>query len=122
VTPWLQVHQAVNIARADEEIAKAKADAVTSQIAANVEHAYFALLIAQRKQTVAETKLKMLEGRSQLASTVAMPVGNTMEHKAALTEANKELETANDEVTQLTQSLNALMGIPDDTKIELVAP
>jgi outer membrane protein TolC len=122
VTPLLQVHQAVNVARADEEIAKAKADALTSQIAANVEHAYFALLIAQRKQTVAETKLKFLEGRSQLASTIAMPVGNTMEHKAALIEASKELETANNEVTQLTQSLNALMGLPADTKLELVAP
>jgi len=122
VTPLLQVRQAVNLAKADEEIAKAKADALTSQIAANVEHTYFALLIAQRQQTLAETKVKTLESRPQLASTIAMPVGNTMEHKSALLEASKELATANNEVTQLTQSLNALIGFPVDAKLVLVAP
>src|SRR5262245_59560672 len=57
VTQLLQVRQAVNVARADEEIAKAKAAGMTSQIAMNVEHAYFALLIAQRRRTVASTKV-----------------------------------------------------------------
>src|SRR2546427_8461566 len=122
VTPLLQVHQAVNVARADEEIAKAKGAALTSQIATNVEHAYFALLIAQRQQTVAETTVKMLESRSQLASTIAMPVGNMMEHKTAFLEASKELATANNEVTELTQSLNAMIGFPADTKLVLAAP
>jgi outer membrane protein TolC len=122
VTQLLQVHQAVNVARADEEIAKAKAAGMTSQIAMNIEHAYFALLIAQRQQIVAETKVKMLESGSQLASTIAMPVGNMMEHKAALLEASKELETANNEVTEWTQSLNALIGFSADTKLLLVPP
>jgi outer membrane protein TolC len=122
VTPLLQVRQAVNIARADEEIAKAKAAALTSQTASNVEHAYFALLIAERQQTGAETKVKMLESRSQVASKKTMPVGNMVEHKTALLEANKELATANDEVSQLTQSLNALLGFPADTKLVLTAP
>src|SRR5262249_19379006 len=105
VTQLLQVHQAVNVARADEEIAKAKAAGITSQIAMNVEHAYFALLIAQRQQTVAWTKVKMLESGSQLASTISLPIGNMMEHKSALLEASKELTTANNVVTELTQSL-----------------
>ena len=122
VTQLLQVHQAVNVARADEEIAKAKAAGMTSQIAMNIEHAYFALLIAQRQQTVAETKVKMLESGSQLASTIAMPAGNTMEHKTALLEASKELATANNEVTELTHSLNALIGFAADTKLLLVPP
>jgi outer membrane protein TolC len=122
VTQLLQVHQAVNVARADEEIAKAKAAGMTSQIAMNIEHAYFALLIAQRQQTVAETKVKMLESGSQLASTIAMPVGNMMEHKTALLEASKELETANNAVTEFTQSLNALIGFAADTKLLLVPP
>jgi outer membrane protein TolC len=123
VTQLLQVHQAVNVARADEEIAKAKAAGMTSQIAMNVEHAYFALLIAQRQQTVAETKVKMLESGSQLASTISLPVGNMlMEHKSALLEASKELTTANNVVTELTHSLNALIGFASDTKLVLVPP
>src|SRR5262245_3657044 len=122
VTQLLQVHQAVNLARADEEIARAKADSMTSQIAANVEHTYFALLIAERRQTIAETKANMQESRSQLASTIAMPVGNMVEHQATLLEAKKELITANNEVTQLTQSLNALIGLPLDTQLVLAVP
>jgi outer membrane protein TolC len=122
VTQLLQIRQAVNVARADEEIAKAKAAGMTSQIAMNVEHAYFALLIAQRQQTVAETKVKMLESGSQLASTIAMPAGNMMEHKTALLEASKELATADNEVTELTHSLNALIGFAPDTKLVLLPP
>ena len=122
VTQLLQVHQAVNLARADEEIAKAKAAGITSQIAMNVEHAYFALLIAQRQQTVAWTKVKMLDSGSQLASTISLPVGNMMEHKSALLEASKELTMANNVVTELTNSLNALIGFAPDTKLVLVPP
>src|SRR5262249_42649605 len=122
VTQLLQVHQAVNVARADEEIAKAKAAGVTSQIAMNVEHAYFALLIAQRQQTIASTKVKMLESGSQLASTISLPVGNILEHKSALLEASKELTTASNVVTELTQSLNALIGFAPEPKLGLVPP
>ena len=122
VTQLLQIHQAVNVARADEEIAKAKAAGITSQIAMNVEHDYFALLIAQRQQTVAQAKVKMLESGSQLASTISLPVGNMMERKTALLEASKELTTANNVVTELTHSLNALIGFAADTRLALVPP
>jgi len=53
VTPLFKVHQAVDIARADEAIAKAKAGALVAQASNNVERLYFDLLIAQRQQTVA---------------------------------------------------------------------
>jgi len=122
VTQLLQIHQAVNVARADEEIAKAKAAGITSQIAMNVEHDYFALMIAQRQQTVAQAKVKMLESGSQLASTISLPVGNMMERKTALLEASKELTTANNVVTELTHSLNALIGFAADTRLALVPP
>ena len=122
VTQLLQIHQVVNVARADEEIAKAKAAGITSQIAMNVEHDYFALLIAQRQQTVAQAKVKMLESGSQLASTISLPVGNMMERKTALLEASKELTTANNVVTELTHSLNALIGFAADTRLALVPP
>jgi hypothetical protein len=48
VTPLFKVHQAVDIARADEAIARAKAGALVAQAYNNVERLYFALLIAQR--------------------------------------------------------------------------
>jgi outer membrane protein TolC len=45
-----------------------------------------------------------------------------MEHKSALLEASKELTTANNVVTELTHSLNALIGFAPDTKLVLVPP
>jgi hypothetical protein len=50
LTPLFKVHQAVRIARADERIARAKANAAAHQLVADVERAYFELLIAHRRQ------------------------------------------------------------------------
>src|SRR5215470_8710009 len=83
VTQLLQVRQAVNIARADEEIAKAKGAQMASQVAENVERAYFGLLIAQRHHGVAEKKVERLSSGSQLASTVAMSTGKAKESQTA---------------------------------------
>ena len=51
VTPIFKIRQAVAIARADEEIAKAKAAHLAAQLTAEVERTYFAVLISQRRQT-----------------------------------------------------------------------
>src|SRR5215470_14573585 len=88
VTQLLQVRQAVNVARADEEIAKAKGAQMASQVSENVERAYFALLIAQRRQFIAEKKVERLESGSQLASTIAMPVNKATESQTAFLEAS----------------------------------
>jgi outer membrane protein TolC len=122
VTQLLQVHQAVNIARADEEIAKAKGAQMAAQVSENVERAYFGLLIAQKHHLVAEKKVERLSGGSQLASTVAMAVGRVMESQTAFVEATKELVAADSEVEEWSRSLNALIGFPPDTKLILAVP
>ena len=73
VTPLFKVHEAVRIARADERIAQAKADAVAAQVAANVERTYLSLLVAQRQLVAAEIKVRLMTTQGQkanLASTV----------------------------------------------------
>lgn len=122
VTPLFKVHEAVRIARADERIAQAKADAAAAQLAANVEHAYFSLMIAQRQQLEAEIKLKMTARPVQLASIGTPPLEPTAEPQTAFLEASKELVTATSHVTELTQSLNTLMGVLPDSQLELAAP
>src|SRR5262249_20217617 len=101
VTQLLQVKQAVTIARADEQIAMAKAGQLAAQTAENVERLYFGLLIAQRNQIVAQKKVEGLESGSLVVSTVAMPSGNTLEHQVALLKASKELADAESEVNEL---------------------
>src|SRR5262245_49937553 len=68
LTPLFKVHEAVRIAKADERIAQAKANAVSIQLTADVERAYFDLLIAQRRQDEARANVEMAESKLQIAS------------------------------------------------------
>ena len=122
VTQLLQVRQAVAIARADERIASAKMTQMSAQAAESVERVYFRLLIAQRRQTLAQKKVDAIESGQLLASTVAMPAGTGGEHQAALLEASKELVAAESETDELTESLNALVGFAPKTKLILDMP
>lgn len=122
VTPLFKVHQAVRIAKADERIGQGKAAALAAQVAANVEQAYFALLIAQRRQAAAEAKVEMAERQAQIASAAQAPLEGMTERQTAFFEAKKELLTANSQVTELTHALAALTGLFPDTRLELAAP
>lgn len=118
VTPLLQVHEAVKVARADERIAQAKLNAVVTHVSAAVENTYFNLLIAQREQMVAEIKVTMLQSSTELVSLAGS--GSTKEADAI--EAMKSLETAKAQVADSTRALNTLMGLPPDTLLELETP
>jgi outer membrane protein len=122
VTQLLQVRQAVTVARADEEIARAKGAQMASQISENVERSYFALLIAQRHQFIAHKKIERLSGGSQLVNTVAISAGKATESQAAFVEASKELVAADSEVEEWSRSLNALIGFGPDAKLILALP
>ena len=121
VTPLFKVHQAVEIAKTDEAIARAKAAQLAAQIASNVERAYFELLIAQRRLTVAKTKVEVIANGFQIVSTAPTSLVGVAEQETSL-EAGKELIAANSQVSELTQSLNALIGFPQDTELELIVP
>ncbi|HKQ76771.1 MAG TPA: TolC family protein [Blastocatellia bacterium] len=125
LTPLFKVHEAVRIARADERIARAKANAVSTQLVADVDRAYFELLIAQRRQTEAEANVEIAERKLQIASaTTTHPdgLGGMMERETALLEARKALVAASDKVTELTNSFIDLTGFPDDARLELLPP
>ena len=122
VTPLFKVHEAVRIAKADERIARAKANAASVQLAADVERAYFDLLIAQRRQAEANANVEMAESKLQIASAAAAPVDGMTERETAMLEAKKALLAASDKVTELTNSLTDLTGLPEDARLELVPP
>ena len=122
LTPLFKVHEAVRIAKADERIAQAKADAVSIKLAADVERAYFDLLIAQRRQAEAMANVQMAERKLQIASAAAAPVDGLAPRETALLEAKKALLAASDKVTELINSLTDLTGLPEDTRLELIPP
>jgi outer membrane protein TolC len=122
LTPLFKVHEAVRIAKADERIARARSNAASVQLAADVERAYFDLLIAQRRQAEAIANVEIAERKLQIASAVAAPVDGAPQREAALIEAQKALLAASDKVKELTDFLTALTGLPEDARLELIPP
>jgi hypothetical protein len=123
ITPLLQVHQAVRIARADERIARAKAGVSVTKNTRDreVEEAYFKLLIAQCKLTSAQFRQRGT-GSRKLYSGSSGRLIRASDGATELTETNTELATAAADVRKLSTSLNRMMGWPDDTELALVPP
>ena len=124
ITPLFQVYQAVQIARADERIAMAKAGIAVAKNASDieVEEKYFRLLIAQRQLISAEFNLRNAESRPLFAAASIQSVRGAGEEQPELVEAKKALVTGASEVKELTAWLNHLMGWPEDTELDLVLP
>ena len=120
VTPLLKLHEVVNIARADERVAMAKAG-MPVETASNVEKAYYGLLVAQRQFAAAQANSDILRNKLLLASNATTPVVLPA-HEEEDIAAAKALVISGSEVKELTASLNLLLGYPVDTELELVAP
>jgi outer membrane protein TolC len=111
VTPIFQIRQAVRLARADERIAQAKADAAAAAVKSSVQSAYFALLIAQRQQVAAEARSRNADSPVRLASTAA-----------ATAKSDKALAATNDRVEEFTEALRELIGGARGVTYELLPP
>ena len=124
ITPLFQVYQAVQIARADERIAMAKAGIAVAKNASDieVEEKYFRLLIAQRQLISAEFNLRNTGNRPSYAAASIESVRGAGQEEPELVEARKTLVTGATEVKELTAWLNHLMGWPEDTELDLALP
>ena len=120
VTPLFKLHEVVNIARADERIAMAKAG-MPVDTASNVEKAYYGLMVAQRQFAIARANSESFSSKRLVASNVvpsaALP-GDDEREIASM----KELVNAETKVKEMTLSLNFLLGYPTETELELVPP
>jgi outer membrane protein TolC len=121
VTPIFAIHQLVKIARSDETIARAKAGAPAAETASKVETNYFALMIAQRELISAEAESRKIQVKWLSASSSGSPRVSTQQETDVIG-AEKEVMLATSKVRELTASLNGMLGLPEETKLELVPP
>ena len=121
VTPLFAVHQLVKIARSDETIARAKAGAPAAETASKVETNYFDLMIAQRELVSAEAESRKIQVKWLSASSSGAP-SVSPQQETDMIGAQKEIMLATSKVKELTASLNNLLGLPEETKLELVPP
>ena len=121
VTPLFAVHQLVKVARADETIAKAKAGVPAAETASKVEKNYFDLMIAQRELLSAEAESRKIQVKWLSASSSGAPRVSA-EQDTDMIGAEKEVMLATSKVKELTASLNNMIGLPEETKLDLVPP
>jgi len=120
VTPLFSIYQLVKIARADENIAKAKAGMPVAEVAMKVEKSYFDLLVAQRELTSANADAKKVHAKWMTASATAPRVST--EQDTEMLGAEKSVMLSSSKVQELTGSLNEMLGLPEGTTLELIAP
>ena len=121
VTPLFSVYQLVKIARADENIARAKAGMPVAEAAMKVEKNFFDLLVAQRELTSAEADAKKVQAKWLTASNSGTPIVSTAQETDMLG-AEKAILLSTSKVQELTASLNQMIGLPEGTKLELIPP
>ena len=121
VTPLFQVHQLVKLARADENIARAKAGMPVAEMASRIEKTYFALLVADRELIIARAEARKIQGKWLRASTARLTSVST-EQETDMISAEKAVFVPASKVRELTASLDEMLGLPEGTRLELVPP
>jgi outer membrane protein TolC len=121
VTPLFSVYQLAKIARADENIAKAKAGMPVAETARQVEQNFFDLLVAQRELTSAKADAKKIRAKWLTASSSGVTSVST-EQETDMISAEKAVIGPASKVKELTASLDEMLGLPEGTNLELVPP
>lgn len=121
ITPLFKIHEFVNITRADERIAMAKAGMPVSETAQNVERNYYELLVAQRQLVIAKANDEGKYGTQLLAANAVLP-GQLRSRNEDQFGTDKAIVVAASKVKELSSTLNALVGYPVDTELALVPP
>jgi outer membrane protein TolC len=114
ITKLIAVNALVQIARADENIARAKLDQGTRDLLSGVTQAYYGLTGAQRIRDALELQIKVLEQLAAAKPSADLRVG--------LLEARQGLAQVKGQIRELTDQMNNLLDFPVCTQLELVDP
>ena len=120
LTPLIAIHQLVKIARADENIARAKAGMPVAETAVKVEKNFFELLVAQRELASAQADARKIQAKWLTASSSGVSV--SAEQEKDMVSAEKAIIDPASKVKELTASLDEMLGLPEGTRLELVPP
>ena len=114
ITKLIVINAAVQIARADTEIAAAQLDKGTRDLLSGVAQAYYALHGASRIQAALEMQVDFA---GKLAQSNPKP-----EVRIAFIEAQQALSQVRKQMSDFTDELNGLLDLPAGTELELVEP
>src|SRR5262249_34135843 len=114
ITKLIAVNAAVQLARADAQIAQAQLDKGTKDLLSGVAQAYHGMYGAQRIEVAPTLQTRVA---AQLAQTNSDP-----EIGVGMTEPQQGLLQVRSQITELPEQLNSLLGQPPCPRFELVEP
>jgi multidrug efflux pump subunit AcrB/outer membrane protein TolC len=126
VTQVFKIHAGMSAAEADARMAHDDLDRARNEVSLNVKKVYYGLLSAQERKHAAELRLQAGEARLKEASDAAKSgvvlQVKVLEGEAEIAEARHTLGSIEDQIADMTNSLNDLVGLPLPTQTELVEP
>jgi outer membrane protein TolC len=114
ITKLIAVNAAVQLARADAQIAQAQFDKGTRDLLSGVAQAYYGMYGAQHIEAALGLQIQVA---TRLAQTTSDP-----EIRVGIIEAQQGLLQVQSQIAELTEQLNSLLGQPSRTRYELVEP
>ena len=126
VTQMFKIHAGVSSAEADARMAHDDLERARNEVSLNVKKLYYGLLSAQQRKRAAELRVEageeqLKEVNDSTQSGVVLKV-KALEGEAETAEARHALGSIEDQIADLTNSFNDLVGLPLPTETELIEP
>lgn len=126
VTQVFKIHAGMSAAEAEARMMHDDLDRARNEVSLNVKKVYYGLLSAQQRKHATELRLQAGEARLKEASDaakggVALQV-KVLEGEAEIAEARHTLGSIEDQIADMTNTFNDLVGLPLLTQTELVDP
>jgi multidrug efflux pump subunit AcrB/outer membrane protein TolC len=126
VTQVFKIHAGVSAAAAEARMAHSDLDRARNEVSLNVKKLYYGLLSAQQRKLAAELGVQAGEARLKEAqdaaqSGVVLRI-KVLEGQAQIAEARHQLGSIGDQIADMTNSFNDLVGLPLATETELIEP
>jgi outer membrane protein TolC len=126
VTQMFKIHAGASAAGAEARIAHNDLDRARNEVSLSVKELYYRLLSAQQRRHASELRLqagetRLKESQDATQSGVALQV-KVLEGQAQIADAKHSLGSIEDQIADLTNSFNDLVGLPLSTETDLVEP
>jgi outer membrane protein TolC/preprotein translocase subunit SecF len=126
LTQLIKIHDATEIARSDQKVAKAESRQTENDVVLAVHKLYYGLLAAQKQKEAAEAGLSAaLESKREVENGVRsknLLEVSLNEARTAVLQNRQSLIAANIQISDFNSEMNEILGLPLDTVLELSDP
>jgi outer membrane protein TolC len=121
-----KIHSGVSVAEAEAQMARSELEEARCEVALNVKRLYYGLLSAQLRKHAAKLRIEagealLKEAQEATESGVVLKI-KVLEGEAQIAEARHQLGSIEDQIADLTNSFNDVVGLPLPTQTELTEP